>query len=94
MLFDRPKGKDTISFDACYASARIDSLWVTQDYANRIGKTQFCAIGAAYTHHLLLFMDDMGSVYGGFDDFLCFIGSSGGDAIEAICSNRQLREIP
>jgi hypothetical protein len=85
---------ELLSLDACEASASFDVLWVVEEYAQRIGRAQFCVIGKAYTGHLLLFMDDTGRVYGGFDNFLCMIGTSGVDAIEAICSNRPVQELP
>ena len=89
-------GPDTIDLDACEASSGFDSRWVTEDYIQQIGQTKFCAIGQAYSTHMLLFMDEAGRVYGGFDDFLCFIGNSGAEAIEVICSNQRARikEIP
>ena len=89
-------GPDMIDLDACEASSGFDSRWVTEDYIQRIGQTKFCAIGQAYSNHMLLFMDEAGRVYGGFDDFLCFIGKSGAEAIEVICSNQrvQIKEIP
>jgi hypothetical protein len=92
--FKRHGLSELLSLDACEASASFDVLWVLEEYAQRIGRARFCVIGEVYTGHLLLFMDDMGRVYGGFDDFLCLIGSSGVDAIEAICSNRPVQEIP
>jgi len=93
--FKREDGRpDTIDLDACEASSGFDSRWVTEDYARRIGQTKFCAIGQAYSNHMLLFMDEAGRVYGGFDDLLWFIGNSGAEAIEIICSNSQIQEIP
>lgn len=93
--FRRESGDvDTLNFDACEASASFDSYWVKENYAKRIGRSQFCVIGLAYGSHLLLFMDDEGKVYGGFDEFLCLIDVSGEEAIEVICSNRSIREIP
>ncbi|HEY9805401.1 MAG TPA: SUKH-3 domain-containing protein [Candidatus Obscuribacterales bacterium] len=87
-------GVDTMSFDACDAGDSFDTYWVQKNYAPRIGQSQLCVIGVAYGHHLLLFMDEAGRVYGGYDDFLCFIGNSGPEAIEAICSNHRSQEIP
>ncbi|MBF9142692.1 SUKH-3 domain-containing protein [Hymenobacter properus] len=95
--FKREDGSsDTIDLDACNASSGFDSRWVTEDYTRRIGQTKFCAIGQAYSNHMLLFMDEAGRVYGGFDDFLCFIGNSGAEAIEVISSNQRerIKEIP
>lgn len=91
--FERNGLSETLNLFACEASASFDSLWVVEDYAQRIGRAQFCVIGKVYTGHLLLFMDDTGQVYGGFDDFLCFIGSTGVEAIEALCSNRPVQQI-
>jgi hypothetical protein len=93
--FRRESGDvDTMNFDACEASASFDSYWVKENYAKRIGRSQFCLIGLAHGSHLLLFMDDEGKVYGGFDEFLCLIDVSGEEAIEIICSNRSITEIP
>lgn len=93
--FKREDGRtDTIDFDACEASSGFDSRWVKEDYTRRIGQTKFCVIGQAHSDHLLLFMDEAGRVYGGFDEFLCRIEDSGAEAIENICSNRSIWEIP
>ena len=92
--FKREDGSsDTINLDACEASAGV---WFPDYYAPRTGQTRFCAIGQAYSNHLLLFMDEAGRVYGGFDEYICLIGSSGEEAIEIICSNQRARiqEIP
>lgn len=86
--FKRESGElDTLSFRACEASTSFDSCWLTEGYTRRIGRSQFCVIGQAYASHLLLFMDDIGNVYGGFDEFLCLININGRKAIETICSN-------
>lgn len=93
--FERQSGHlDTLNLDACDASAGFDGQWVQHDYARRLHRASFCVIGQAYSDHLLLFMDEEGNVYGGFDDYLCFIADSGHQAIEAICTNQPLREIP
>lgn len=88
-------GKSMLTFDACYTSARYDSRWVTDEYAQRLGRLQLCVIGEL-SGHMLLFMNDLGQVYGGYDDILCFFGNSGIEAIEIICSNQQelIKEIP
>lgn len=90
---DKSGQPDTLHFNACEASAGVDARWVRDDYALRIGNTALCVIGAAYSNHLLLFMDDAGRVYGGYDDFLCVVASSGPEAIEALVSNQLLPEI-
>lgn len=40
-----------------------------------------------------LYMDEVGTVYGGFDYYLCFIADSGKEAIEAICQHKPSQEI-
>jgi hypothetical protein len=95
ITFKRKDGStDTISLDACEASAGVSSIWVLEEYPKRTGQARFCVIGRAYSNHLLLFMDEAGRVYGGYDEYLCFIGSSGAQAIEVICSNLPIREVP
>lgn len=66
---------------------------VKGNYSHRIGK-KLCIIGEACDAHMLLVMSDDGEVFAGFDDFLCYVGASGDDAIESLCSGRNLREIP
>ncbi|MBO2010219.1 SUKH-3 domain-containing protein [Hymenobacter negativus] len=85
-------GASKLTFDACYATGRYDTRWVTGEYASRIGRSQLCAIGEL-SGHMLLFMDDTGQVYGGYDDILVSFGS-GAEAFEALCSNLPVREIP
>ena len=93
LTFPRYNGHDTLHFNACEAGAGEDARWVQGDYAPRIGNSKLCVIGEAYSNHLLLFMDDAGRVYGGYDDFLCDVASSGPEAIEALVANHTLPEI-
>ncbi|RSK35418.1 SUKH-3 domain-containing protein [Hymenobacter metallilatus] len=86
-------GSDTLNTHACDASAGVDVSWIQEDYARRIGHSQFCVIGTAFSNHLLLFMDGAGRVYGGFDDYLCYIAEDGTKAIERICTNQPVQEI-
>jgi hypothetical protein len=83
----------SINFDVERAIRLVDPLWVSQDYAPRIGKERFCPIGLAYSEHLLLFMSDDGCVYGGFDDSLLYIAPCGEEAIENILYTKNLIEI-
>jgi len=64
-----------------------------ENYSPRIGK-KLCIIGSAYRDHMVLMMAEDNSVYGAFDDFLCKIGDSGMDAIEAIIFDYDFKEIP
>ncbi|PJJ52908.1 SUKH-3 domain-containing protein [Hymenobacter chitinivorans] len=94
ITFPRYDGTDTFHFDAADAAAGIDVYWVQKNYAQRLGTDKLCVIGEAYGSHLLLFMSDTGKVYGGYDDILCFIASSGEEAIEAICQCKPTQDIP
>ncbi|GAB2715001.1 hypothetical protein GCM10011495_39580 [Hymenobacter frigidus] len=93
LTFPRHHQRDTVHFHACQASVGVDARWVRDDYARRLGNRTLCVIGAAYSDHLVLFMDDAGQVYGGYDDFLCEVAGSGPAAIEALVSNQPLPEI-
>ncbi len=44
--------------------------------------------------HMILVMSSDGEVFAGFDSFLCYVGTSGDDAIESLCSGRLLQKIP
>lgn len=64
-----------------------------EDYSERVG-APLCVIGEAFSYHMTLVMDPDGKVYAGYDDTLIYVGNSGIDAIEAICSGRDMPEIP
>lgn len=83
----------SLNFDTIQAVEDIDPIWVQVNYYNLLKKTDLCVIGQAYTDHMTLMMDEDGRVYGGFDDYLCFIANSGEEAIEAICSNATFDKI-
>lgn len=55
---------------------------------------KLCPIGEAARGYLTLMMDDTGKVYGSYDDFFALVGNSGADAIEALCSGKDLEVIP
>ena len=79
----------------CVAAAEgVNALWPLDNYYHRTGQKDLCVIGQAFSNHLTLMMAVDGMVYGGYDDFLCFIANSGEEAIEAICSNQTFKEIP
>ena len=63
------------------------------NYSHRVGK-KLCSVGEASDAYMILAMSSDGEVFGGFDDFLCYIGNSGDDAIEALCSGREVQKIP
>ncbi|RYU81011.1 SUKH-3 domain-containing protein [Hymenobacter persicinus] len=85
---------DTFHFNVAEAVDDVDASWVQENYAERIGTNKLCVIGQAHNDYLLLFMSDAGKVYGGYDDYLCFIADSGVEAIEALCQNSPVQEIP
>lgn len=58
-------------------------------YGRRLGD-EVCLIGEASRDHLVLMMDGSGRVFGGYDQVLLYIGSSGLDSIIALCEGRQL----
>jgi hypothetical protein len=89
ITYERTSGDDVIHFDLKKAIDEIDRSWI-EDYALKIKSKQLCVIGQAYSDHLTLIMDSNGKVYGGFDEELFFIGNSGEEAIEAICSDQKL----
>ncbi|SEO76907.1 SUKH-3 immunity protein [Mucilaginibacter gossypiicola] len=94
IIFLRAHGTDTVHFDAKEAVRGVDPLWAQKDYKTRLANKNLCIIGEAYSNHLTLMMDEDGAVYGGYDDFLCFIANSGREAIEAICLRLNSKEIP
>jgi hypothetical protein len=88
-----PKETNDFIFDVDKAVVEYGYSWAKRNYNHRVGK-KLCSVGEACNAHMILVMSSDGEVFGGFDDFLCYIGSSGDDAIEALCSGRDVREIP
>ncbi len=88
-----PGETDDFIFEADKATVEHRGVWAKGNYSHRVGK-KLCSVGDACDAHMILVMSSDGEVFGGFDDFLCDIGSSGDDAIEALCSGREVREIP
>jgi len=84
--------EDYFHLDAAKAARRVDPNWVREDYSQRVGK-KLCVIGDAFNEYMVLSMSADGEVFAGFDDILVYVGSSGEEAIEAICSGKELPEI-
>jgi hypothetical protein len=61
-------------------------------YSKIVG-SPLSVIGEAFRGYLLLMMDTPGRVFGGFDQVFLVIGTSGEDAIEALCSGRKLQPV-
>ena len=83
---------DEMHFDPWVVSTHITPAAVNA-YAKVLGR-QLSPIGEAARGYLTLMMDDEGKVYASYDDFFALVGSSGADAIEALCSGRDLEIIP
>lgn len=89
-----PNGNiDHLHFDAIKAVNDINPIWV-EEYSKRLKNESLCVIGQAYSNHLTLLINYSGQIYGGYDDNLYFIGESGEEAIQAICLNYKLTEVP
>ena len=95
ILFDNKRNgikDDDIRFDFEHATHLEVPERVNGNYANRIQKA-LIPIGSAYRDHFVLLMANDNCVYGGYDNYLCKIGDSGFDAIEAIILDRKFIEI-
>ncbi|AFZ26624.1 hypothetical protein Cylst_4546 [Cylindrospermum stagnale PCC 7417] len=87
-----PRLEDDFHFNVPEAVANIYPERV-KDYSDRVG-VPLCIIGESNRVHMVLMMAPEGKVYAGYDEFMVFVGDSGVDAIEALCSGRDLVEIP
>jgi SUKH-3 immunity protein len=61
-------------------------------YSKIVG-SPLSVIGEAFRGYLLLMMDARGRIFGGFDEVFLLMGTSGEDAIEALCSGRKLQPV-
>jgi hypothetical protein len=84
---------DDFHFDVIKAINGGDSNWVSGDYSARTGE-ELCVIGEAFRRDMVLSMSPTGKVYSGADDFLTYVGASGEEAIEALCTGRELEQVP
>jgi hypothetical protein len=84
--------KDEFYINPTVAVADIGSGWV-EEYSERVG-VPLCVIGQAFSYHMTVVMAQDGKVYAGYDDTLIHVGDSGTDAIEALCSGRNMSEVP
>lgn len=85
---------DFFHFNVCKAVQDLDSRWVYEDYIKRISTLKICPIGQAYSNHLTLFMDELGYLYGGYDDYFCLISNNENEVIEALINKKMITEIP
>lgn len=51
-------------------------------------------IGTSHEGHMELLMASDGMVFAVYDEFALFVGESGEDALEALCTGRELKQIP
>jgi hypothetical protein len=98
LLVKHPHAKvhDVIDYFHCDVVKAIngsDPNWVSADYSERVGEP-LCIIGEAFRRNMVLSMSPTGKVYAGVDDFLICVGASGEDAIEALCTGRELEKVP
>jgi hypothetical protein len=87
-----PQTNDEFCINPIVAASHIYPERV-EDYSERVG-APLCVIGEAFNYHMTLMMDSNGGVYAGYDDTLIRVGDSGSDAIEALCSGRNMPEVP
>jgi len=83
--------EDEMHFDPLIVITHITPAAVNT-YAKVLGR-KLSPIGEAARGYLTLMMDDEGKVYASYDDFFALVGSSGADAIEGLCSGRELEII-
>jgi hypothetical protein len=84
--------EDEMHFDPLTVVRHINPSHVNT-YSGVLGRN-LCPIGEAARAYLTLMMDETGEVYASYDDFFARVGSSGADAIQALCSGRDLEIIP
>lgn len=84
--------RDEMHFDPSIVVRHIQPIDVDA-YSKVLGK-ELCPIGEASRGYLILMMDQTGQVYASYDDFFAKVGSSGIEAIDALCSGRNLQTIP
>jgi len=87
-----PPAAEDWYFDARRAIRDGASLPYVTAYVRRLG-TPLAPVGFGFRGYMLFMMDESGRVYGGYDDFLARVGSSGVDAINALCEGRRLTAI-
>ena len=90
VLFPKDKYPGRLDDFDFYAVKAIDELYLEQveAYQEQIQCRSLCLIGTAYREHLVLMMDEKGTLYGCHGSFLAKIGDSGEEAIETMILNR------
>ena len=83
---------DRFVIDALLAAKGTDPSWV-REYERRSGEPALTPVGEAARGYLIMCMGPDGHVYGGYDDFLIRLGTSGDDAIEGLCTGREAPQV-
>ena len=84
--------KDEMHFDPAIVVTHIRPSDV-KAYGRIIGR-ELCPIGEAARGYLVLMMDQSAAVYAVYDESFFKVGNSGSEAIEALCSGKELEPIP
>jgi hypothetical protein len=80
--------EDEMHFDPLITMRHIQPTDVAA-YSNHLGR-KLSIIGEAARGYLILMMDEAGHVYALYDNYFGVVGNSGIDAIEALCSGREI----
>lgn len=80
---DKDLSVEQFHFDPLDALKGVHKSWILDEYSSIVQK-KMCVIGQSHRGYLVLSMAEDGSVYGGYDDFLCLIGQNGKDSIQNI----------
>lgn len=87
-----PEAEDYFEINPIQATRRTDVRNLRR-FSERV-ETPLCIIGEAFRGNMVLLMDPTGRVYAGLDKLLKLVGSSGEEAIEALCSGQKLIPLP
>jgi hypothetical protein len=78
--------------DAMPAASGRDLDWA-REYERRSGEPDLTLVGKAAHGHLVMCLGPGRHLYGGCDDFLVRLGTSGDDAIEGLCAGREAPQV-
>lgn len=87
-----PASPDRFAIDALLAARGTDPGWL-REYERRTGEPSLTPVGQAARGYLIMCMGRGGRVYGGYDDFLVCLGTSGDAAIEGLCNGREAPQV-
>ena len=88
-----PDMEDWFDLDPAKAAANVSIRAIKNGYNKRVDN-ELCVIGEAFRGYMVLMMAPDDKVYAGYDDLMVSVGDSGEDAIEALCTGRELPEVP